>query len=361
MFNTWRVRNPGWRRSCASLALALSLFAVSSTAGWAQRPKTGEAVSLHGAGSTFASLFYRKLIEEYGVAHRNVSITYDAVGSGEGVKRFVAGTVDFAGSDEILTEDESSKLREAALMVPITAGMIALAYNIPGVTSEIKLPRDVYVDIFAGVIQQWDDPRIQAANPGLRLPHRTIALVARQDSSGTTAAFTKHLAAIGSAWREKGMRVGKLIEWPKGTMLVLGNEGVAGRIKISEGSIGYVEYWFAQRLALRMAALQNKAGSYITPTFSAGERALSGRAAQVKELDASVSDPAGPGAYPIATYSWMFLYPRYADQAKGKAMRDFTEWALSAQAQNYGAQLGYLPLADDVTALGRQSLSALAY
>jgi phosphate transport system substrate-binding protein len=213
----------------------------------------------------------------------------------------------------------------------------------------------VYVDIFAGAIQQWDDPRIRAAHPGLTLPHRTIALVARQDSSGTTAAFTKHLAAIGPAWRGKGMDVGKLIEWPQGTMLAPGNEGVAGRITISEGSIGYVEYWFAQRLGLRMAALQNKAGSYITPTANAGELALSGRAAQVKELDASVSDPAAPGAYPITTYSWMFLYPRYGDQAKGKAVREFAEWTLSPQAQNYGAQLGYLPLAPDVAALGRQS------
>jgi phosphate transport system substrate-binding protein len=173
--------------------------------------------------------------------------------------------------------------------------------------------------------------------------------------------FTKHLAAIGPGWSVKGMAVGKLIDGPRGTMLAPGNEGVAGRIKISEGSIGYVEYWFAQRLGLRMAALQNKAGSYITPTANSGELALSGRVAQVKELDASVADPAGPGAYPITTYSWMFLYPRYADRAKGKAVRDFAEWTLSQQAQNYGAQLGYLPLSSDVTALGKQALAGLTF
>ncbi len=361
MFHALLFRHPDWRRACASLGFAFALFGVSGAASWAQAPQTSAPVSLRGAGSTFAAPLYRKLIDEYGVMHRNVSIAYDAVGSGEGVKRFIAGTVDFAGSDESLTESESAKLREAALMVPITAGMIALAYNIPGVTSELKLPRDVYADIFAGVIKEWNDPRIQAANPGLTLPHRTIAIVARQDSSGTTAAFTKHLAAIDPAWRSKGMGVGKLIEWPKGTMLAPGNEGVAGRIKISEGSIGYVEFWFAQRLGLRMAALQNKAGSYITPTAHAGELALSGRVAQVKELDASVSDPAASGAYPITTYSWMFLYPRYGDPAKGKAMREFAEWALSPQAQSYGAQLGYLPLADDVAALGKQSLGGLSY
>ena len=301
----------------ASLRIAQPhFFGVSSTASWAQSPQTSEPVSLQGAGSTLAAPLYKKWIAEYGVAQRNVSISYDVVGSGEGVKRFIANALDFAGSDEILTESEASQLREAAIMVPITAGMIALAYNIPGVNSEIKLPRDVYVDIFAGAIQRWDDPRIQAANPGLAFPHRDIAIVARQDSSGTTAAFTQHLAAIGPAWRAKGMGVGKLIDWPKGTMLAPGNEGVAGRIKIGEGSIGYVEFWFAQRLGLRMAAVQNKAGSYVTPTAHAGELALSGRVATVKELDASVADPAAPGAYPITTYSWMFLYPRYADRQR---------------------------------------------
>jgi phosphate transport system substrate-binding protein len=144
-------------------------------------------------------------------------------------------------------------------------------------------------------------------------------------------------------------------------MLASGNEGVAGRIKISEGSIGYVEFWFAQRLGLRMAALQDKAGSYITPTAHSGELALAGRVATVKELDASVADPGAPGAYPITTYSWMFLYPRYADHPKGKAIRDFAEWTLSPQAQNYSAQLGYLPLAADVTALGTQALAGLVY
>ena len=120
------------------------------------------------------------------------------------MKRFLAEFVDFAGSDEILSESEIAKV-PGAIMLPIAAGMIALAYNIPGVNSEIKLPRDVYVEIFAGKIRKWDDPRIQAANPGIAFPHRDIALVARQDSSGTTAAFTNHLAAIGPAWQAAGM------------------------------------------------------------------------------------------------------------------------------------------------------------
>ena len=181
MVHAQPFRRPGSRGSRALIALTFPLFGLAVAESWSQAPRTPEPVLLRGAGSTFAAPLYKKLGEEYGVVHRNISIVYDAVGSGEGVSRFIADAVDFAGSDEILTESESAKARETALMIPITAGMIALAYNIPGVTTEIKLPRDVYVDIFAGAIRQWDDSRIQAANPGLAFPHRSIALVARQD------------------------------------------------------------------------------------------------------------------------------------------------------------------------------------
>jgi phosphate transport system substrate-binding protein len=295
------------RLSGRLLMLALAFGMLSNAAGWAQKAAAAERVTLTGAGSTFAAPLYAKWIEEYAVAHRDVSISYAQVGSGEGVKRFIADTVDFAGSDEILTESEAAELSQPALMLPITAGMIVLAYNIPGVNSEIRLAREVYADIFAGAIRQWDDPRIQTANPGLALPRRPVQIIARQDSSGTTAAFTKHLDASGPSWRAQRMGVGKVIDWPKGTMLAPGNEGVAGRIKISEGSIGYVEYRFAQRLGLRMAALQNRAGFFVTPTASAGELALLGRVAQVKELDASVADPPEAGAYAITTYSGCFF------------------------------------------------------
>ncbi|NJL07253.1 MAG: phosphate ABC transporter substrate-binding protein PstS [Methylacidiphilales bacterium] len=348
------------RRFVLVTSLALAAAGATSTIAAGQSAPTS-ATPLRGAGSTFAAPLYKKWIEEYSVGRNTASITYDAVGSGEGVRRFIAGTVDFAGSDEIITEAEAAKLDKPAVTVPITAGMIVLAYNIPGVKSEIRLPRDVYPDIFAGRIKRWDDPRIQAANPGLALPSRDISLVARLDSSGTTAAFTKHLAAVDPNWRDKGMGVGKLIDWPQGTMLVSGNEGVAGRIKISEGAIGYVEYWFAQRLGLRIAALQNKSESYVTPTARAGELALSARVANVKELDVSVMDPTAVGAYPITTYSWMLLHPRYADPAKGQALRDFAEWTLSQPGQNYAAQLGYLPLTDDITAISKTALAGLSF
>jgi phosphate transport system substrate-binding protein len=345
-------------RSANRVIAGIAFLACSMIVIWAHDAKPSDVIVVQGAGSTFAAPLYKKLIDEFDVSHRNVTISYDAVGSGEGVKRFLAGTVDFAGSDEILSETESVKIPDR-IILPVTAGMIALAYNIPGVNTEIKLPRDVCVDIFTRKIRRWDDPRIVAANPGIAFPHRDIALVVRQDSSGTNAAFTSHLAAIGPAWQAAGMGVGKLIDWPAGILPASGNEGVAARIRLSEGSIGYVEYWFAQRLGLKMAAVQNKAGAFITPTERSGELALAGRVAKVSELAASVADPSGAGAYPITTCSWMFLYGRYADAAKGATIREFARWSLSQAGQNYGAQLGYLPLSDDVTELGNQALRGL--
>jgi phosphate transport system substrate-binding protein len=255
---------------CCAVITATAVAALAfcaTTACWAQATTAPDAITLRGAGSTFAAPLYRKWIEEFTASHRNVSISYDPVGSGEGVRRFLTDAVDFAGSDEILNDSETAKAG-GAIMVPVTAGMIVIAYNIPGVSSGIKLPRDVYLDIFAGVVRQWDDPRIQAANPGIAFPHRPIGIVARLDGSGTTAAFTHHLDAIGSVWRGKGMKVGKLVDRPNGTTLAPGNEGVASKIHANEGSIGYVEFWYARQFGLQMATLQKRPASslFLPPT-----------------------------------------------------------------------------------------------
>ena len=170
--------------------------------------------SLRGAGSTFSAALYKQWIATYHQEHPQVSITYDAVGSGEGVRRFVAGSVDFGATDVALSDREAAEISRGAIMVASTAGMVVLAYNVPGLRGELKLPRDVYPGILSGQIRRWDDPRIQTANPGVSLPHLNIVVVARQDSSGTTYALTNHLAAISLAWREQGLGIGKLVEWP---------------------------------------------------------------------------------------------------------------------------------------------------
>jgi phosphate transport system substrate-binding protein len=341
------------RMIIAVLALVVGL---PVEAGRAQSQGTVTAMSLSGAGATLPAPLYKKWIAVYQGSHPNVTIAYDAVGSGEGIKRFLAETVDFAASDEFLSAADAAKVESGVATVPSTAGMVVLAYNIPGVSAEIKLPRNVYTDIFAGNISRWNDARIEAANPGIRLPARDIAIVARLDSSGTTAAFTRHLAAADPTWRARGHGSGKLIAWPAAAMLAAGNEGVAARIKISEGSIGYVEYGFAKRLGLQMAALQNRAGEFVAPSEAAAQLALSTRVAQVNELEGSIVDPPTSGAYPIVSYSWLFLYRHSRDRAKAEAIRDFVGWGLT-EGQHYGPELGYIPLSADVISLGREVLA----
>jgi phosphate transport system substrate-binding protein len=337
----------------ALLGLLTSAVAIVLGLGSAFAEGEQKRIDLHGAGATFPAPLYQKWATAHGAPH--VSVSYDAVGSGEGVKRFIGRSVDFAGSDELLSETEAARAKGGAVIIPATSGMIVLAYNIPGISGGLRLPRDVYAGIFSGAIQRWDDPRIKLANPELQLPPRDIALVARLDSSGTNAAFTRHLSTIDPSWAQQGLGVGKLVEWPKRAMLAVGNQGVASRIKMSEGSIGYVEYGFAKRLGLPMAALENKSGTVVSPSGDAAQLALSARDDKLSDLDQSVVDPAAAGAYPIVTYSWLMLYRSYSDADKGKALQEFVLWGLT-EGQNYAPELGYVPLSADVVNLGRQAL-----
>jgi phosphate transport system substrate-binding protein len=315
--------------------------------------------NLRGAGSTFSAALYHQWIETYQREHPAVSISYDAVGSGEGVHRFVAGSVDFGASDVVLSDRDAAQITRGAIMVPSTAGMVVIAYNLPGLGGELRLPRDVYPGVLSGQIRRWDDPRIRQTNPGLDLPHRDIVIVARRDSSGTTFALTSHLAAISRAWREQGLGVGKLVEWPSATMLASGNEGVASRIKISEGSIGYVEFGFAKRLGLSVAILQNKTGNFVAPNETTGRSALAAASAKTPaELNQSIVDPAGADAYPIVTFSWLLLYRQYDQQERGAAVREFVGWGLSS-GQAFGEKMGYIPLPADVAALGARALGSV--
>lgn len=344
--------------ACAGLALAV--WAGSSAP---VRAADGEQkVWLRGAGATFPAPLYEKWSRVYGTQYPQVSVTYDSVGSGEGISRFVTGSVDFAASDAQIGQKEASQIGRGVVMVPATAGMIVLAYNVSGIADDLRLPRDVYVDIFSGKITRWNDPRIQAANPDLRLPKRNIVMVARQDSSGTTHAFTSHLAAINPEWRQgSGPNVGKLIDWPGTTMLARGNEGVSARIKISEGSIGYVEYGFARRLGLSVASLQNKAGTLVRPAEGSGQAALAAAASRASEQERFViSDPDGVDAYPIVTYSWLLLYGKYDNAALGARMVGFTGWGLT-QGQRYAQELGYLPLPPAAVEQGKRVLASVRY
>ena len=215
----------------ASTALLLATLNVSATE---QIGNIGQGYStLSGAGSPFIAPLVKQWSEDYQKLHPKVGIEYDVVGSGEGVHRFVAGAVDFAASDGGMTDAQVAQVSRGVRFIPATIGGVVLAYNIRGIKADLKLGRDVYPDIFSGKIQTWDDPRIKAANPDLPLPHENIIPVVRQDSSGTTFAFTNHLSAVSKEW-QKGQGVGTNIDWPGTAMAVKGNEGVAARVKISE-------------------------------------------------------------------------------------------------------------------------------
>lgn len=322
-------------------------------------PAPADRLWVRGAGATFPEPLYRKWVETYQANHPETWVTYSGVGSGAGIDRFITGSVDFGGSDAAMTDEQMARVDSGVHLVPATAGMVVLAYNLPGVDGELYLPRDVYADIFAGKIDKWNDPSIQAANVELTLPNLNIALVARRDSSGTTFAFTSHLAEISETFGSEGPGVGKLVSWPGGAMLANGNDGVAQRVKISEGAIGYMGYEFAKRLDIPMATPENKAGNFIKADPATGQTALADTVDEMPEdLRLFIPDPKGAQSYPIVTYSWLLLYGDYDSDTKRAAVKDFVTWGLS-EGQSYSDDLGFIPLPREVVSLGAQAVESI--
>jgi phosphate transport system substrate-binding protein len=319
-------------------------------------------VLLQGAGATFPSPLYKKWFAAYQQIHPQTVITYDSVGSGEGMRRFVGrdvtaeDKVDFGASDAALSDGDIAKVPEGVVMLPVTAGGVVLAYNLPDVPEELKLSRRAYAGIFLGEIKSWNDPLIAAANPGVKLPKLTITTVVRQDASGTTFAFTKHLDAISAKWRSQ-YGPSTLVNWPGNAMRAKGNEGVAGLLSHSVGGVGYVGYEFAHRYGLRTARLENQAGKFVQPNEE-NLRAALASAEMPENLRVYVPDPAAPDAYPIATFTWILLRKNYGDPAKARALRDLFAWTLS-DGQRSAADLGYIPLPPEVAEKAQGALQSI--
>jgi len=345
------------RVSIFTVMIALAGLAVScGSQGTETKPPVIEIV---GAGATFPYPLYKSWIQDYENANKDVRISYEAVGSGEGVKRFLRQEVDFGASDAAMSDEEMAQVDRGVKLIPATAGMVVLAYNLKGLTGVLKLPREVYVAIFSGEIKRWDDPAIKKANPGLNLPALDIIPVVRADGSGTTYAFTNHLGAVSKTWRDKGPGVGKVVRWPSHSMSARWNEGVAGRIKITDGSIGYVEYGYAQRAALAMAALENKAGKFIEPSPGCGQATLANTQQDMPENRRMFfPDPPGEGSYPIVTYSWILMYGTYPDQKKADALKDFVKLGVM-QGQKFSENLGFCTLPTHVRALGVRDIDTI--
>jgi len=314
----------------------------------------GSSVKLQGAGASFPAPLYLKWFKNYNGAHPNVQVDYQSVGSGTGVKSFMDKTVDFAASDAAMKPEDMAKVEGGVQLLPMTAGAIVLAYNLPDVPN-LRLSREDYAGIFLGKITKWNDPRIAKSNPGAKLPDQPINVVVRADGSGTSFVFTKHLSAISPDFAST-VGVNTQPNWPVGTKSK-GNEGVTASILTTPGSIGYVEYGYAHSQNLHMATLENKSGNYVAATADSAKAALAS-AELPPDMIVWVSDPTAPESYPIVTFTWMILYKKYPDKDKLDALKGLVAYGLT-DGQKESEALGYVPLPDNIASKAKAAVEAL--
>jgi len=335
---------------CTALA---ALILVSVTINACSGSKTN-SVKLQGAGASFPAPLYLKWFKNYNSAHPNVQVDYQSVGSGSGVKSLMDKTVDFAASDAAMKPEDMAKVEGGVQLLPMTAGAIVLAYNLPNVPN-LRVSREDYADIFLGKITKWNDPRIVKANPGAKLPDQPINVIVRADGSGTSFVFSKHLSAISPQFAS-AVGASTQPNWPVGTKSK-GNEGVTASLLTTPGSIGYVEYGYARSQNLHTAALENKSGNYVAATTDSSKAALAS-AELPPDMIVWVSDPPAPDAYPIVTFTWMILYKKYPDKEKLDALKGLVVYGLT-DGQNESEALGYVPLPTGVASKARAAVEAL--
>ena len=327
--------------ACQSTPTETPTASGSSPAAGGGAAGTVKAASLNGAGATFPEPLYVRWFSEYNKVQPGVQISYQGVGSGAGVEQYLAGTVDFGATDSPLKAEEKAKFKAKygadPIQVPMTAGSVVFAYNLPAV-KDLKLSREAYCGIATGKITKWNDPAIAAANAGAALPDQAISFVHRSDGSGTTAVFTTHLKAACPDWTAGA---NKTVEWPVGTG-AKGNPGVTAQVQQADGSVGYVEYAYAKENGLPMAAIENKSGNIIAPSPEAGALTFEG-AELPADFALQVADPTDAGAYPITSLTWLLLYPTYKDAAKKEALTSVINWALT-DGKKFSDELGYIPL-----------------
>lgn len=324
-------------RRLTSIAMGAVLAASVPLAAGAQN------LRITGSGASFPFPLYAAWFQAYSAQTPGVQIDYQSTGSGAGIQAFLDRTVDFAGSDAALTDEQIAQVEGGAVILPATAGKVVIAYNLPGV-EELKLSRKVYPLIFAGEITNWSDPRIAEANPGVDLPDQTITVVRRSDGAGTTFVFTQQLAAISEEFEQR-VGVGTTVQWPNLPNFVGAprNDGVMATTMQTPGAVGYVEYGFARMSATPMAALENASGAFVYPTNEAGSLALASGDFSGEDLRVWVTDPSDPGAYPITSLTWLLFYRESGKPEIAAALRDFMVWAMDA-GQDMAAELNYVPL-----------------
>jgi phosphate transport system substrate-binding protein len=342
------------KRIFAVSLLAAAAFSLSAC----KSSNTPQTVSLVGAGSTFVYPVMTRWIQGYSQSHSNVQINYQSIGSGGGIQQVKAGTVDFGASDAPLTDADLAGMKPM-IQFPESAGPVCITYNLPELTQPLQLSADVLTGILLGQITNWQDKKIAADNPGVKLPKQAIVVVHRSDGSGTTAAFTTYLSAVSPEWKTK-VGAGKSVAWPVG-LGGKGNEGVTGQLKQSPGAIGYVELAYAQENQLPLAKIKNLAGNYVTPSTASTTAAINAFTAQLAQDPRTpiVNAPAtAADAYPISTLTFLIVPKDGPDKAKRTALKGFLQYVVT-DGQAAASQLNYAPLPDGVKQFDQQQLNQL--
>jgi len=343
------------------IALALAA-ACGAGAGGPVRPADDAAhtsnTHIDGAGATFPYPIYSKWFADYNKQHPNIQINYQSIGSGGGIRQLVERTVFFGASDQPMSDEMLSKAPGPVLHFPTVLGAVVPVYNVDGVDAQIKLTGGLLADIFLGKITKWNDPALVTLNAGVKLPTGNITVVHRSDGSGTTFVWVDYLSKISAEWKDK-VGASSSVKWPVGVG-GKGNEGVAGLVKQTPGSIGYVELVYALQNKINYAAVQNQAGEFISPDVKSVTAAAAGAIATMpKDFRVSITNSPGNGAYPISSFTWILMYETPDDKARARAMTEFMKWAL-ADGQKMAADLGYAPLPDALVPMELEQLSRIA-
>jgi len=301
--------------------------------------------TLNGAGATFPYPMYSKWFSEYNKLHPDVQINYQSIGSGGGIRQVLNGTVDFGASDGPMSDEQLAQSKTKILHVPTVLGAVVPAYNVPGISEEVKFTPEALAGIFLGKIQKWNDPAITQANPGYKFPDKPIIVIYRSDGSGTTFIFTDYLSKVSKDWNSS-VGKGTSVKWPIG-MGGKGNEGVAGQIRQLQGSIGYVELVYAVENKITYGWMKNAAGNFVKASLDSVTEAAASVKTMPADFRVSISNAPGKTAYPISSFTWLLIPAQAKDPKKGKIIADFLEWMVT-DGQKMTSQLSYAPLPQNV-------------
>jgi len=314
-------------------------------------------VLINGAGATFPTPIYSKWFSEYHRKFSNIQINYQSIGSGGGIRQMIEGTVDFGATDGPMTDEQLKQAKTKILHFPTVLGAVVPAYNIAGVTQEINFTPEALAGIFLGKITKWSDPELKKANAGINLPDQNIVVIHRSDGSGTTYVWVDYLSKVSPEWKSK-VGVNTSVNWPVG-LGGKGNEGVAGLVKQTPNSIGYVELIYAIQNKMGYGKVRNAAGTMIKADLASVTAAAAGA---VKNMPAdfrvSITNAAGKDAYPISSFTWLLIPSKIPDAAKKKALTEFLQWMLT-DGQNMVEALSYARLPKEVVATEQKTIAGI--